>query len=185
MAITSRQLSLQEFLQLPEIDESPAWELVDQVPRQKPMPTAYHSILQKRLVAAIDACDSPYEAFPKLRCMVEPHSIVSDIVVMRREQIPTGNSPFVGAPPWIVEILSPNQSTTKIIAKMHICLQAGSQLGWLIDPGEKIVIVMRSRFSEVGKGQNYFSVFQGEEVLPVLEGLDWEIMPVRMFGWLF
>jgi hypothetical protein len=49
-------------------------------------------------------------------------------------------------------------------------------LGW----GEK-----RSRFSEVGKGQNDFSVFQGEEVLPVLEGLDWEIMPVRMFGWLF
>jgi Uma2 family endonuclease len=47
--------SLTEFHQSPNLEESPAWELFDQVISQKPMPTLHHSILQKRLVSAIDA----------------------------------------------------------------------------------------------------------------------------------
>jgi Uma2 family endonuclease len=48
-------LTLEDFLKLPHIEESPAWEYVDGVAIQKPMPKARHSILQKRLVAEVDA----------------------------------------------------------------------------------------------------------------------------------
>jgi len=102
MITTGSSIDLQAFLRRPEIDESPAWELLDGHPKQKPMPTAYHSILQKRLVAIVDACESPYEAFPELRCWFDSHSIVPDIAVVRCDAMPTGNLPFSGAPAWII-----------------------------------------------------------------------------------
>ena len=160
MITTGSSIDLQGFLKLPEIDDSPAWELLDGHPKQKPMPTAYHSILQKRLVAIVDACESPYEAFPELRCLFGSYAIVPDIAVVRRNAMPTGNLPFSGAPAGIIEILSPNQSTTRLIAKIQTCLQAGGQLGWLVDPEEEVVMVMRS--------SDRFDLFQGGESLPVL-----------------
>lgn len=42
-------LTLEEFLKLPQVEESPAWEYVDGIAIQKPMPKTRHSILQKRL----------------------------------------------------------------------------------------------------------------------------------------
>ncbi len=176
MVATSSPIDLKEFLQFSEIDESPAWELLDGQPRQKPMPTAYHSILQKRLVATIDASNSSYEAFPELRCLLEPHSIVPDIAIVRRDRMPTGNSPLSGAPAWAIEILSPNQSTTKLIAKIQLCLQGGCQLGWLIDPETEMVMVMQSR--------DRFGIFQGEHTLPILDNLALQLTPAQIFAWL-
>jgi len=49
-------------------------------------------------------------------------------------------------------------------------------LGWLVDPEKEVVMVMRSG------GQ--FGLFQGRESFPVLEGLDLELTPEQMFGWL-
>jgi hypothetical protein len=63
MATTTQRLALQDFLKLPNIEESPAWEFVDGQANQKPIPAAFHSILQKRLTAAIDQAGSSYEAF--------------------------------------------------------------------------------------------------------------------------
>jgi Uma2 family endonuclease len=40
-------LALEDFLKLPYIEDSPAWEYVDGVAIQKPLPKARHSILQK------------------------------------------------------------------------------------------------------------------------------------------
>ncbi|MBE9079152.1 Uma2 family endonuclease [Romeria aff. gracilis LEGE 07310] len=64
MALLTRPLTLQAFLRLPNIEESPAWELIHGQPLQKPMPALHHSRLQKRLVAAIEQVDSPF--CPKL-----------------------------------------------------------------------------------------------------------------------
>lgn len=138
------------------------------------MPTAYRSILQKRLVAAIDACDSPYEAFPELRCVSDRQSIVPDVAVVRRDAMPVGNTPLSGVPAWIIEILSPNQSTTRLIAKIQACLQAESRLGWLVDPQERVVMVVRS--------SDRFGLFAGEERLPVLQDWPLELTPDQMFS---
>lgn len=62
-------MSLEEFLQLPET--KPYSEYIDGKIQQKPMPQGHHSVLQGRLVTAINenvlatkiACD-----LPDLRC---------------------------------------------------------------------------------------------------------------------
>ena len=91
MTLAAQRLTLQEFLKLPNIEESPAWELLHGISRQKPMPTLYHSRLQKRLVAAIDAAENTYEAFPELRCVLSQNSVVPDVSIIRRDRLPSGN----------------------------------------------------------------------------------------------
>ena len=143
MATTTQQLTLQDFLKQPNIEESPAWEYMAGQADQKPIyPTAHHSILQKRLTAAIDQTNSAYEAFPELRCILSRNSVVPDITVIHRDRIPSTNVALNGAPDWIIEILSPDQSTTKLIAKIQTCLQEGTQLGWLIDPSEQVIMAL-------------------------------------------
>ncbi len=44
-------------------------------------------------------------------------------------------------PDWVIEILSPEQSQTKVTGKILHCLKYGSKLGWLVDPVEKSVLV--------------------------------------------
>lgn len=42
-------------------------------------------------------------------------------------------------PDWTIEILSPEQSSTRITSNILHCLDHGCQLGWLIDPDERLV----------------------------------------------
>ncbi len=172
---TTTQRTLQDFLKLPNIEESPAWEFVDGQANQKPMPTAHHSILQKRLTAAIDQADSAYEAFPELRCILSSNSVVPDITVIRRERIPSRNIPVEGAPDWMIEILSPDQSTTKLIAKIQNCLQEGTQLGWLIDSEEQVIIVLWP--------DSRMALLKNSDRLPVLQDIPLDLTVEQVFNW--
>ncbi|HEY9635677.1 MAG TPA: Uma2 family endonuclease [Coleofasciculaceae cyanobacterium] len=175
MATTTQQITLQDFLKLPNIEESPAWEFVDGQANQKPMPTAHHSILQKRLTAVIDQADSPYEAFPELRCILSSNSVVPDITVIRQERIPAGNTAVEGAPDWMIEILSPDQSTTKLIAKIQTCLQEGTQLGWLIDPTELVIMVLWP--------DTRITLLRSSDRLPVLQDIPLDLTVEQVFSW--
>jgi Uma2 family endonuclease len=168
--------SLTEFHRSPNLEESPAWELFDQVVRQKPMPTLHHSILQKRLVGAIDAASSDYEAFPELRCVLSTNSVVPDIAILARDRQPVGNQPVSGPPNWLIEILSPDQSTTKLIAKIQTCLQEGAGLGWLIDAEERVVMVFQP-------GQP-LALLRDDDILPVLEPIGLQLTVAQLFDWL-
>ncbi|MEM9771893.1 MAG: Uma2 family endonuclease [Cyanobacteria bacterium P01_D01_bin.73] len=141
-SLTVTELSLEAFLKQENIDESPAWELVNGASLQKPMPTIFHSILQKRLTALIDSLEGVYEAFLELRCVLSECSVVPDIAVVKRDRLPKENGPFIGAPDWAIEILSPDQSTTRLIEKLHVCIKEGTQLGWIVDPAEQVVMVL-------------------------------------------
>lgn len=139
--------TLEEFLKLPYIEESPAWEYLNKEAIQKPMGGAKHSLLQKRLVAVIDALGSNYEAFPELRCTCGNCSVVADVFVISTTQVPLDESGEIissgidFAPAWVIEILSPAQSQTKVTGNILHCLRNGSQLGWLIDPSESCILV--------------------------------------------
>ncbi|MDM3844734.1 MAG: hypothetical protein PT120_10645 [Aphanizomenon gracile PMC649.10] len=61
-------MTIEEFLKLGFIDESPAWEYIKSEVIQKPMGGGKHSLLQKKLVAVIDTATNDYEAFPEMRC---------------------------------------------------------------------------------------------------------------------
>jgi Uma2 family endonuclease len=173
--LSAQTLTLHEFLQSPNIEESPAWEFFNQVTTQKPMPTLYHSRLQKRLVAAIDNSKSTYEAFPELRCNLSQNSIVPDITVIERARIPAANQAISGAPNWMIEILSPDQRMTKVVTKIQACLEQGMQLGWLIDVEEQAVLVF---FPD-----QPLSIVRNQEILPVLPDMVLLLTAEQVFAW--
>ncbi|MFB2937252.1 Uma2 family endonuclease [Aerosakkonemataceae cyanobacterium BLCC-F154] len=175
MTSSIQQLTLQDFLKCPNIEESPAWEFVEGQANQKPMPTAYHSILQKRLTAAIDLSNSPYEAFPELRCTLSNNSVVPDITVIHKSRIPVENTAVEGAPDWMIEILSPDQSTTKLIAKIQICLNEGTKLGWLIDPTEQLILILLP--------DGRISLLKNSDRLPVLPNIMLDLTAMQVFSW--
>ena len=141
----TQPITLEAFLQLPET--KPASEFLDGQCIQKPMPQGEHSSLQGELVTVINAVTKPNRiawAFPELRCTFDGRSMVPDVSVLTWEKIPTKPdgtiaNVFTVSPDWMIEILSPEQSTTKLTNKIVHCLKNGTQLGWLIDPAEQSV----------------------------------------------
>ena len=144
------QLTLAAFLAQPET--KPASEFVDGTITQKPMPQGEHSLLQGELCAAINQIVKKQKlayAFPELRCTYPSGShptdvyggasIVPDVTVFRWDRIPRQPSGrivnrFELHPDWTIEVLSPNQSRTKVERNILHCLEHGTDLGWLLDP---------------------------------------------------
>lgn len=145
--ILSKPLTVEDFLQLP--DTQPASEFIDGQIIQKSMPKGSHSVIQGEIVTAINAVVKPQKlarAFPELRCSFDGRVIVPDVSAFKWEHIPTDQNgriveEFEIAPDWIIEILSPDQSQTKIIKKILHSLEHGTEMGWLIDPKEETVFI--------------------------------------------
>jgi Uma2 family endonuclease len=142
-----KPLTLDEFLKLP--DTRPASEFIDGKILQKPMPQARHSAIQGDFVPAVNQTlrtNRIARAFPELRCTFGGRSIVPDAAVFTWDRIQRDsngqviNQVFV-APDWTVEILSPEQSQTKVVRNILHCLDHGTQMGWLIDPDEELIFV--------------------------------------------
>ena len=168
-----QSVTLDEFSELPNIEESPAWELINGQVLQKLMPTFHHSLLQKYLVKAIDNADSSYEAFPELRCILTKNSVVPDITIIHKNRIPINNSAIQGAPDWLIEILSTDQSTTKLIAKIQNCLAEGSKLGWLIDSQEEVIMLFLP--------EEPLRLIRGDMPLTFLDGISLQLTPNQIF----
>jgi Uma2 family endonuclease len=143
----SKLITLEEFLKLPETE--PASEYIEGEIIQKPMPQGKHSTIQGELVTAINAVVKPKRiarAFPELRCTFGERAIVPDISVFTWDRIPRDENGeianvFQAAPDWIIEVLSPDQSQTKVTKKILHSLKYEAQMGWLIDPDEQTVFV--------------------------------------------
>ncbi len=150
---SAKLLTLQAFLDLPETQ--PASEYINGKIIQKPMPQGKHSIIQRELTFVLTAAfrsNKTAQAFPELRCSFGERSIVPDIAVFRSERVPRENNGDVAnvfnlAPDWIIEILSPNQSQTRVIRNILHCLDHGAEMGWLIDPDEACIFVYFSNQS--------------------------------------
>ncbi len=148
---SSKPPALEEFLKLPET--KPASEYIDGQIIQKPMPQGKHSAIQTELSAAINAVVKPQRmarAFSELRCTFGRRSTVPDVSVFTWDRIPRDDNGavanvFQAAPDWTIEILSPDQSQTKVTKNILHCLKHETQMGWLIDPGEQTVFVYLSQ----------------------------------------
>lgn len=140
-----KSLTLEEFLRLPET--KPASEFIDGQIVQKPMPKTAHSIIQGDLTAAMNSVlksSRTARALPELRCSFGGCSIVPDVVVLPWSDIPRDESGMMDgdlfiAPAWMIEVLSPDQSQSKVVKKIIRAISHGTMLGWLIDPYEKCV----------------------------------------------
>ncbi|VXD19883.1 conserved hypothetical protein [Planktothrix serta PCC 8927] len=180
--VIQAQLTLEEFLKLPET--KPASEFIQGKITHKPMPQGEHSRLQGKLCAVINQITEPSKiayAFPELRCTFGGLSIVPDVSVFRWERIPLLPSGrivnrFEIHPDWSIEILSPEQSQTKILGKLLHCLSNGTELGWLIDPEAESILA-------VFPGQRV-ELYQGGAKLPILAGIELELTTEMVFSWL-
>ncbi|MEY2856701.1 MAG: hypothetical protein RLZZ74_1011 [Cyanobacteriota bacterium] len=148
---TAKSLTLGEFLAIPET--KPASEYINGKIIQKPMPKGKHSTIQGELIIALNGSLKPSRtarAFPELRCTFGERSTVPDVVVFTWDRIPRDDDgaiadSFQAAPDWTIEILSPDQSHTRVTRNILHCLDHGTQLGWLIDPSEQSVFAYYPR----------------------------------------
>ncbi|MBW4642613.1 MAG: Uma2 family endonuclease [Goleter apudmare HA4340-LM2] len=180
----TKLLTLEEFLKLPET--KPANEYINGKVIPKPMPQGKHSILQGELVININSVIEPQKialAFPEFRCTFGGRSIVPDVTVFAWERIPVDENGdvanvFPTYPDWTIEILSPDQSLTKVTGNILHCLKHGCKSGWLLNPEERSVLVYP---------QNQQPEFLEEEqqILPVPDLVkDLQLTVGQLFGWL-
>lgn len=178
-AITKTQISLEDFLAMPET--KPASEYINGQIVQKPMPKGKHSLLQESLIAAINQVAKAEQialALPALRCVFGGRAIVPDIAVFVWSRVPFTEDGEVAddfplSPDWAVEILSPEQSPTKPIDKRAHCIQHKTQVGWLIDPDERAVMVFQP--------QQTVLVLRGENKLPIPSTIPLELTVKSVF----
>jgi Uma2 family endonuclease len=145
--VAKPSLTLEAFLALPET--KPASEFVDGEVVQKPMPQGKHSAVQSELVPTINGKlkgKKIARAFAELRCTFGVRSIVPDVSVFvwdRTACDETGEiaNVFPLVPDWTIEILSPDQSQTKVVKNIVYCLKHGALMGWLIDPDDRTIFV--------------------------------------------
>jgi Uma2 family endonuclease len=179
---TATSLTLKEFLNLPE--SKPASEFINGYIYPKPMPQGKHSRLQLKFCNVVNQVAETAKialAFPELRCTFGGRSIVPDATVFLWQRIPLdadGEVPnaFEIYPDWTVEILSPDQKGTKVISNILHCLKYGTELGWLIDPEDRIILVFIP-------GQEPVEL-TGQDILPIPKFLKLDLTVDQVFGWL-
>lgn len=182
MTAVIHPVTLETFLQAAETE--PATEFVNGATIQKPMPQGEHSLIQSTFCESINQVVKPQKialALPELRCTFGGSSIVPDIAVFRWNRIPrtaVGRivNCFETQPDWVIEILSPDQSQTKVLGKLLHCIEHGTELGWLIDPTENAILA-------VFENQRV-QLFQGADVLPVLKEIPFTLTAEQVFSWL-
>ena len=166
----TKKLTLADFLALPET--KPAQEWIDGRIVQKPIPQGKHSQLQSALVTTLNLAIKPGQlgcAFPELRCVFGDRALVPDVVVLTWERIPLDGDGEIAnliplAPDWAIEILSPEQSHTRVTKNLLHCLKHGTTMGWLIDPAEKngCLCIVRSKKSRcLNSWRRFFQCLSG------------------------
>lgn len=182
MTTAVKRITLDEFLQLPETE--PASEYINGEINQKPMPQGEHSRLQGKLVSTVNEVAEPQKvalALPELRCTFGGATVVPDVAVFRWERIPRTESGrianrFESHPDWAIEIVSPEQSQTKVLRNLLHCSKNGTELGWLILPDEDGILVVHPN--------QRVELLEGTDLLPILSNIDLSLTVEQIFNWL-
>ena len=165
---TATKLTLEQFLALPETE--PYSEYVCGEVLQKPMPNKPHGYIQGYLFMVI------YQFLlsarlgrvaTELRCIFGPpgkeRALIPDVVYVAHEH-QTESLHHRAAPDLAVEILSPDESTTRLVNKLLFYLRHGVRLVWVIDPDERTTLVLRP--GEDGLILAPGDILDGADVLP-------------------
>jgi len=156
VAITQQNMTLEEFLELP--DEEVALEFADGRVTQKVPPQGRHARLQPWICELINRQTTPDKlavALSELRATFAGMSRVPDIAVYRWQRIPVGPGGKIAddfrVPPDIaIEIVSPGQSVNAMVARCLRFVQNGVQAALLVDPKDESIVVFRPGAAPVG-----------------------------------
>jgi len=137
----------EEFLHLPERSEQgKRYELHDGEVVVRPPARPLHLKLQKRIEQLLEA-SAANRGVVATECPYRPHRNlqywIADVAYVPQadwDALPPNEYP-VYAPPLIVEVLSPSNTTVKLNRQMIVALSAGAQEFWVVDPNDRTVRV--------------------------------------------
>ena len=149
MAVPREQLTLEEFLTLPE--QEPALEYEGGRITQKVSPKGKHSRLQTRLVDLVNRGAVPSRlacAFVELRTTFGGRSPVPDVAIYLWERVPLDADGeiadnFTEPPDVVAEIVSPDQSVMSLVRRCLWYVGHGVRVALLVDPSDKDILVFR------------------------------------------
>jgi Uma2 family endonuclease len=90
-----------------------------------------------------------------------------DIAFVRKDRLPNAKLPqgyFPGAPDLAVEVVSPNDSASRVLDKVQDWLRHGTMLVWVVEPQTQTVTIYRADGSATVLQSD--DTLTGEEVLP-------------------
>jgi Uma2 family endonuclease len=180
----SKLLTLDEFLTLPETE--PVSEYVDGRIVQKSMPQGKHSSIQTEFATTVNGklrFSRIARAFSELRCTFGGRSIVPDVSVFTWARISRDENGEIAnvfqlAPDWTIEVLSPDQSQTRVTKNILHCLDRGTEMGWLVDPDERTVFVYQP------KQQTLVFDLPTQQILVPMFASDLKLTVAEVFNWL-
>ncbi len=106
-------------------------------------------------------------AGPGFQIACDPDTVrAPDVAFIRAERVPT--SPlmefFLGAPDLAVEVVSPSDRATELLAKVQDWLEAGCRAVWVIDPLQRTAWICRS--DKLMAILHASDVLPGDDILP-------------------
>ena len=168
---SARQYDIEDIERLDEWDRA---ELIDGKMYMCPSPTRIHQFLVSKLSFSIQlfiyskkgGCHvyiAPFDVrlFKDERTVVQP-----DVLVICNKDILTDKG-CMGAPDWVIEVISESNSSHDYIRKLMQYQKAGVREYWIVDPYQNKVTVMN--FEDPKKSNEYN--FEDEIPSGVLEGL--------------
>jgi Uma2 family endonuclease len=140
-------MTIEEFLAQP--DEKPYREFLRGEVQEKPMPTQLHGrivwVLSGRLYAYFQRARGGYGA-PEVRHRDDEQDWVflPDLAVYLGSGQPLAKGAVNEAPPFAIEVLSPDDQPARWIERVTLYLNAGTLLLWVIDPEARLIRVYRA-----------------------------------------
>jgi Uma2 family endonuclease len=146
MSTVAQTMTAQEFLEMPNQEH---YELVQGEPKEMSPPGFDHGCIVSDIAAVL----REFVRSRKLGAVAveagfciarDPDTVRSpDVAFVRAERVPAGGVPafFQGAPDLAVEVISPSDRLSDILAKTQEWLQAGSAAVWVVDPKTRTVTV--------------------------------------------
>jgi Uma2 family endonuclease len=180
--VAQKLLTAEEFFLLPEPPGGLQQELVRGEVLNMPPPGTLHGVTQmktgRRLGNFIDAGPggtlASESGFVTERA---PDSVrgpdLSYWTKERLREIPVGYA--VISPDMIVEVLSPSNTTKKILEKLREYFVKGVRLVWVISPEDRTLTIYRQ--ADEGRLLHETAVVTGEEVLPGFECKVSDLLP--------
>lgn len=133
MGTSTALISVEDYLKL---NHKPACEYIDGVLRPKPMPTYKHGKMQFRVASLINRPGSLFEAVPEQTVQVrEGQYLIPDVAVQRVGEV---QQPYPVKPVFLcIEVLSPDDRFSAVLAKCEDYHAWGVAFCWVIDPDNK------------------------------------------------
>jgi Uma2 family endonuclease len=163
---------LDEFMSWPE--DSPALELIDGVPEQKPVPSLPHSRAAKRLGQLLDSHPATHKGEWLLEVGKSYHTPlgnhrVPDLSFYSEHRLPRRDEIYPeAAADLAAEVKSKGQGNESQLARLRFLRSQGVKVGLLIDPERETVTVLDDEGERRFNGNN-------EITLPELGGFTFRV----------